>query len=147
MNNLISKSRTEYAQLKSLSRLFQLAVFTDDSDQSSIGQHFAERSCFKCCHCQVHRSLTFDRWLRHVLCYDCPWSPFSHVFEDLDHSPKISDDSPNITARRFYERIKMFPELFLRDYNISEPCRRPQRRNFPNDNIDQTEHSFRARFC
>ena len=53
-----------------------------------------------------------------MLCFNCPWSPFSHVFEDLDHSPKISDDSPNIIARRFYERIKMFPELFLRDSNI-----------------------------
>ena len=48
------------------------------------------------------------------------------LFEDLDHSPKISDDFPNIIARRFYERIKMFPELFLRDSNVSEPCRRPR---------------------
>ena len=84
--------------------------------------------CFKCCHCQVHRSLIFDTWLRHVLCYDCPWSPFSHVFKYLDHSPKISDDFPNIIAWRFYERIKMFPELFLTDSDISEPCRRPRLR-------------------
>ena len=60
---------------------------------------------------------------------------FSKIWTD---SSKISDDSPNIIARRFYERIKMFPELFLRDSNISEPCRRPQRRDFPNDYIELT---------
>ena len=41
---------------------------------------------------------SFDTWLRHVLCYDCLWSPFSHVFEHLDHSSKISDDFPNIIS-------------------------------------------------
>ena len=71
-----------------------------------------------------------------MLCYNCPWSPFSHVFEDLDHSPKISDDTPNIIARRLYERIKMFPELFLRHSNISEPCQRSQRQDFSNNCID-----------
>ena len=43
-----------------------------------------------------------------MLCNDCPWSPFSHVIEDLDHSPKISDDFPNIIARRFSNVSKCF---------------------------------------
>ena len=52
---------------------------------------------------------------------------FDTFFEDLDHFPKLSEDSPNIITRRFYERIIVFSELFLRDSNISEPCRRPPR--------------------
>ena len=55
------------------------------------------------------------------------WSPFWHFFEDLDYLPKLSEDSPNIITRRFYERIWVFSELFLRDSNIPEPCRRPPR--------------------
>ena len=54
-------------------------------------------------------------------------SPFWHFFEDLDYFPKLSEDSPNIITRKFYERIIVFSELFLRDSNISEPCRRPPR--------------------
>ena len=37
--------------------------------------------------------------------------PIWHVFEDLDHFPKISDDSPNIIAGMFYECMTMFSEL------------------------------------
>ena len=53
------------------------------------------------------------------------WSPFWHFFEDLDHFPKLSEDSPNIITRRFYECIIVFSEFFLRDSNISDSCRRP----------------------
>ena len=56
------------------------------------------------------------------------WPPCWHFFEDLDYFPgeafwRLSEyDYPKVL--RTYH---VFSELFLRDSNISEPCRRPPR--------------------
>ena len=57
------------------------------------------------------------------------WSPFWHFFEDFDYFPKLSEDSPNVITRRFYERIIVFYELSLRSAlgNIRE-LKQPRRR-------------------
>ena len=89
-------------------------------------------------------SLTFDRWPHRVsgLCdfrvISLSFLAIWHVFEGLDHFPKVSDDSPNIIAGWFYERITMFSEL------ISKPCRRRQRRDVP-DNREFTKPRRRRR--